>query len=48
MSEEFNLRCQGCLKELDNRFEEERQLCHKCFVVSQESWEKALMEARGK
>ena len=25
-------KCQSCLKELDNRIEEERGLCHKCNV----------------
>ena len=25
-------KCQVCLKELDNRFEIERQVCHKCWI----------------
>lgn len=29
-------KCQHCLKELDNRIEVERSLCHKCFMEAED------------
>ena len=34
--------CQSCLKKLENRFEEDRQLCHKCHVIAEAEWDEAF------
>ena len=36
--------CQSCLKKLENRFETERQLCHKCKVIAEAEWNEAFKE----
>ena len=41
--------CQSCLKKLENRFEEDRQLCHKCSVEAEwdEAFGKDAKESKG-
>ena len=34
------MKCQSCLKDLDNRFEIECQLCHLCNVKLEEEFKK--------
>ena len=33
------MKCQKCLKDLDNRFEEDRGLCLLCFNIMEREWE---------
>ena len=42
------IKCQRCEKDLEGRFEEERQLCHLCFVNLQIEEEKRLQTSGGK